>query len=202
MSEGVVAASLEHSCGADYVAAMRPRSAGHRRGARHRSRARRTSGGRTTSISTSPPTTAIVCSELVMKAYEPTQDLAGLRVPWITVAGRRAVPPTEIVRLFASRARQAGAAARLRVLPRRAREGRRRAVVADAAALAGSRAPAEVGHRPALTTGRASRRPRARRPRAPPAAACRCRTSPGRRGCSARTPSLAHTHAAPAHSSV
>ena len=38
----------------------------------------------------------MVCSELVIKAYEGV-----LTVPAITVAGRRAIPPTEIVRVFA-----------------------------------------------------------------------------------------------------
>lgn len=43
----------------------------------------------------------VVCSELVIKAYEPkTPDGPGLRIPFITVAGRRAVPPTEFVRTF------------------------------------------------------------------------------------------------------
>jgi hypothetical protein len=45
---------------------------------------------------------AVVCSELVMKAYEPEKaEGPGLRVPYITIAGRRAVPPTELVRTFA-----------------------------------------------------------------------------------------------------
>lgn len=141
VSEGVIATSLEHSCGADYVAALRPR----------RSKVDiaiaidRALGyfGRPYDFNFDFATDdAIVCSELVMKAYEPSgTPNSGLRVPFITVAGRRAIPPTEIVRTFAAE-RAAG-------LDRNdlqldfvyfldGREESRSAVVADADALAAS----------------------------------------------------------------
>ena len=41
-----------------------------------------------------------MCSELVVKAYESSQDLPGLDVPYVELLGRRAVPPTEIARTF------------------------------------------------------------------------------------------------------
>ena len=102
VSEGVVTASLEHSCGADYVGVLRPRlepvaiaSAIDRAFAYF---------GRAYDFDFDFATDdTVVCSELVMKAYEPqTDDGPGLRVPFIDVAGRSTVPPTEIVRLWAA----------------------------------------------------------------------------------------------------
>lgn len=102
VSEGVVTASLEHSCGADYVAVLRPRLPP----AEVAAAIDRALGyfGRPYDFNFNFATDdEVVCSELVMKAYEPSGDGAkGLTVPFITVAGRRAVPPTEIVRVFAA----------------------------------------------------------------------------------------------------
>lgn len=101
VSEGVVFQSLEHSCGADYVAALRPKMAAVDVAAA----IDRAFGffGRPYDFNFDFATDdAIVCSELVLKAYEPSEDQApGLRIPFVTVAGRRAVPPTEFVRAFA-----------------------------------------------------------------------------------------------------
>ena len=102
VSEGVVAASLEHSCGADYVGVLRPRLApveiasGIDRALSY--------FGRPYDFDFDFATDdTVVCSELVMKAYEPqSEDGPGLRVPFIEVAGRTTIPPTEIVRLFAA----------------------------------------------------------------------------------------------------
>lgn len=137
VSEGVVASSVEHSLGADYVGALRPRLA---------IADIATAIDRAFSYFGRPydfnfdfaTDDQVVCSELVVKAYEPPSPLAaGLRIPFITVAGRRAVPPTEIVRTFANE----------RGKPDRqfdfvyfldGREGGRAAVVADEETLARS----------------------------------------------------------------
>jgi hypothetical protein len=148
VSEGVVAASLEHSCGADYVAALRPRL----QPVEIAIALDRALGwfGRPYDFNFDFATDdAIVCSELVIKAFEPASARAGvdggagllamrgLHVPWVTVAGRRAVPPTEIVRLFASE--RSGENPQLEfVYFLEGREATRKAVVADAAALAQS----------------------------------------------------------------
>jgi uncharacterized protein YycO len=100
VSEGVVTSSLEHTCGADYVAVLRPRlpkaevAAAIDRAMSY--------FGRPYDFNFNFSTDdEVVCSELVIKAYEPSGEGAkGVTVPWVTVAGRRAVPPTEIVRLF------------------------------------------------------------------------------------------------------
>jgi hypothetical protein len=99
VSEGVVAASLEHSCAADYVAALRPRVTPL---ARVHAIARALSFcGRPYDFNFDFLTDdQLVCSELVMKAYEAAEPGAGLTVPYVELVGRRAVPPTEIVRTF------------------------------------------------------------------------------------------------------
>ncbi|MGA9752769.1 MAG: YiiX/YebB-like N1pC/P60 family cysteine hydrolase [Acidobacteriota bacterium] len=43
---------------------------------------------------------AMVCTELVAKAYAPKPDAEGLRLPLLEVAGRRVTPANELVRLF------------------------------------------------------------------------------------------------------
>ena len=144
ISEGVVAASLEHSCGADYVAALRPRLDRFEIAIA----IDRALGwfGRPYDFNFDFATDdAIVCSELVIKAFEPRNAregagalrMRGLRVPWVTVAGRRAVPPTEIVRLFASELESNTAQLEF-VHFLEGREATRNAVVADAATLAQS----------------------------------------------------------------
>jgi hypothetical protein len=101
VSEGVVAASLEHSCGADYVAAMRPRLSPVET-ARAIERAFSYFGRPYDFNFDFATDDEVVCSELVMKAYEGTPDGAGrVEVPAIEVAGRTTIPPTEIVRTFA-----------------------------------------------------------------------------------------------------
>jgi hypothetical protein len=137
VSEGVIASSLEHSCGADYVAAMRPRmplveiaAAIDRALAFY---------GRPYDFNFDFGTDdQIVCSELVLKAFEPsTEKGPGLRVPFITVVGKRVGPPTELVRRFAAeRGRDDRQLDFVYFLDGREKE--RRAVVADAEALAKS----------------------------------------------------------------
>ena len=134
VSEGVVTASLEHSCAADYVAALRPRLPAL---ARVRALERALSfWGRPYDFNFDFLTDdQLVCSELVVKAYEAQSGAAGLAVPYVELVGRRAVPPTEIVKTFRDE----------RGKPERqldfvyfleGREGEHDAVVSDADALA------------------------------------------------------------------
>ncbi|MBK6695878.1 MAG: hypothetical protein IPG50_27275 [Myxococcales bacterium] len=101
VSEGVVAASLEHSLGADYVGALRPRLS-RRQVAQAIDRAASYFGRPYDFNFDFATDDAVVCSELVLKAYEGKAGEAGLRVPFIVTAGRRTVPPTELVRLYAN----------------------------------------------------------------------------------------------------
>ncbi|HEY3497296.1 MAG TPA: YiiX/YebB-like N1pC/P60 family cysteine hydrolase, partial [Polyangiaceae bacterium] len=127
-------ASLEHSCAADYVAALRPRLSAV---ARVRALERALSfWGRPYDFNFDFVTDdQLVCSELVMKAYEAQGGERGLEVPYVELVGRRAVPPTEIVKAFRDQ----------REKPERqldfvhfleGREGARSAVVGDADSLA------------------------------------------------------------------
>lgn len=43
---------------------------------------------------------SLVCTELVYKSYAPSQDMKGLRVDLVNVAGRMTLPANELVRLF------------------------------------------------------------------------------------------------------
>lgn len=92
VSEGVSSASLEHSCAADYVAALRPRlppvmrALAIERALRYWARPYDFNFDFTTDD-------AVVCSELVAKAYESSADSTGLLLPYVELVGRRAVPP-------------------------------------------------------------------------------------------------------------
>ena len=127
----MVAASLEHSCGADYVAALRPTSSPVELAvAIDRALAYY---GRPYDFDFDFATDdEVVCSELVMKAYEGQLD-----VPYISVAGKRAIPPTEIVRAFASELDSEDPSMAF-VLFLDGVEGEGRAVSRDASALAAS----------------------------------------------------------------
>ena len=135
VSEGVVAASIEHSCGADYVAALRPRLPPVAR-ARAIGRAL-TFWGRPYDFNFDFLTDdRVVCSELVVKAYEKAGDGdAGLSVPYVELVGRRAVPPTELVRLFRDQRNDPHRQLDF-VYFLEGRESEQKAVVADADALA------------------------------------------------------------------
>jgi hypothetical protein len=138
ISEGVVAASLEHSCGADYVAALRP-TLPEVDVATAIDRALSYLGRPYDFDFDFATDDRIVCSELVIKAYEPADaTVRGIRAPWITVAGRRAVPPTELVRLFAEDLPKKPQGVLEFVYFLDGREETKNAVVADARALAQS----------------------------------------------------------------
>ncbi len=94
VSEGVVTSSVEHTCGADYVAVLRPRLS---KEARVRAIERALIFfGRPYDFNFDFATDdQVVCSELVVKAYE-----GNVNVPYVEILGRRAAPPTEFVRTF------------------------------------------------------------------------------------------------------
>ena len=135
VSVGVVSASLELSCAAVYVAALRPRVPPVAR-ARAIGRAL-TFWGRPYDFNFDFLTDdRVVCSELVVKAYERSHpEDAGLTVPYVELLGRRAVPPTEIGRLFRDQRDNPDRQLDF-VYFLEGRESEKRAVVADADALA------------------------------------------------------------------
>jgi hypothetical protein len=99
ISEGVVFNSAEESIHADYVAALRPR----------RSKVERARAlvhafayfGRPYDFDFDFFTdTSLVCSELVVKAYEPRADFTGLSFSLERVVGRMTLGPNSIVRTF------------------------------------------------------------------------------------------------------
>jgi hypothetical protein len=99
LSEGVVFTTLEHAAGADHVAALRPRLPAVEKAAA----ILRAFGyaGRPYDFNFDFRTdAALVCSELVYKAYEPGPGRQGLRLSLVEVLGRPVLPPSEIVRLF------------------------------------------------------------------------------------------------------
>ncbi len=106
VSEGVVFATFEHSCGADYVAALRPRRS-KLAIANALERALRYHGRPYDFDFDFASDSSVVCSELVQKSYDLERE--GISFPWIEIAGRRAVPPTEIVRLWRQTRGQADA---------------------------------------------------------------------------------------------
>jgi hypothetical protein len=134
VSEGVSSASLEHSCAADYVAALRPRVPPRQR-ALAIERALRFWGRPYDFNFDFATDDEVVCSELVVKAYESSPSLPGLKVPYVELLGRRAVPPTEIARHFRDHLGKPEQQLDF-VYFLEGREGEHQAVVADAAALA------------------------------------------------------------------
>lgn len=99
VSEGVVFNSAEESCCGDYVAALRPRL-GMADKAQALLEAFRHHGKPYDFNFDFVTDSALVCSELVYKAYLPGQGKAGLRIPLSRVCGRSTLPPNEIIRLF------------------------------------------------------------------------------------------------------
>jgi len=96
---GVTVTSFRHAAGADYVAALRPRLPKVVI-ARAIDIALGTFGRPYDFNFDFATDDALVCSELVMKAYEPHEDGPGLRVPFVTIAGRETIPPNEMIRVF------------------------------------------------------------------------------------------------------
>jgi hypothetical protein len=100
VSEGVVTSSVEHSCGADYVAVLRPKVSKETK-VRAIERALQYFGRPYDFNFDFATDDQVVCSELVLKAYEAgTAGESVLKVPYVEIIGRRAAPPTEFVRTF------------------------------------------------------------------------------------------------------
>jgi hypothetical protein len=105
IGEGVSFTSLEHSAAADSLGVLRPRLT---------SREKAIAIVRAFGYAGRPydfefdflSDDALVCSELVFKAYEPGAEMKGLALEVQELAGRRIVPPNEIVRQWS---REAGA---------------------------------------------------------------------------------------------
>lgn len=99
MSEGVVFTSVEHSAAADSLAVLRPRLSKQEKAvallhAFHYA-------GRPYDFNFDFLTdAAIVCSELIYKAYEPAESLRGLRFRLLDILGRKATPPNDMVKQF------------------------------------------------------------------------------------------------------
>lgn len=100
VGEGVIFTTIEHSAACDSLAVLRPRLP-----VREKARALlRAFGyaGRPYDFDFDFMTdAALVCSELVYKAYEPASDFTGVRFPLSRIAGRLVIPPNEMARMFA-----------------------------------------------------------------------------------------------------
>jgi hypothetical protein len=99
LSDGVVFTTLEHAAGADHVAALRPRlPAVEKAGAILRAFGY---AGRPYDFNFDFRTdAALVCSEVIYKAYEPGPGRQGLRLPLVHVLGRPVLPPSTLAQLF------------------------------------------------------------------------------------------------------
>ncbi len=99
ISEGVTFTTLEHAADADSLAVLRPR-----RGKAEKAQALLRAwgyAGRPYDFDFDFRTdAALVCTELVFKAYEPAPGMRGLELPLLDVMGRRATPANEIVKQF------------------------------------------------------------------------------------------------------
>jgi hypothetical protein len=99
MSEGVVFTSLEHSAAADSLAVLRPRL-GPAEKAAALVRAFGYAGRPYDFDFDFRSDAALVCTELIYKAYEPVPGHAGLRLPMPVVAGRPVLPANDVARHF------------------------------------------------------------------------------------------------------
>lgn len=99
MSEGVIFTTLEHSAAADSLAVLRPRL---------RKRDKALAILRAFSFVGRPydfdfdflTDAALVCTEVIYKAYEPSRHSQGLRLPLVEIMGRQVTPANEIARQF------------------------------------------------------------------------------------------------------
>ena len=99
IGEGVTFTSLEQSAGGDSLAVLRPRLP-REAIARAIVQAFRY-GGRPYDFNFDFLTdSALVCSELVYKVYEPSPELAGLQFSLVDVMGRALLPPNDMARQF------------------------------------------------------------------------------------------------------
>ncbi len=133
VSEGVVFNTLEHAAG-DYLAALRPKLS---------LRARAQAIVEAFSHAGKPydydfdfaTDQALVCTELVWRAYRPAANKPGLHLELVRAVGRWTLPANEIVRQYAVHQEGGGGAALSFVYFLDGREKAGRAVVADEAAF-------------------------------------------------------------------
>jgi hypothetical protein len=136
LGQGVLLTSLEGSAACDGLAVLRPRVPPASRAAAI-ARALRFVGRPYDFAFNFASDSAMVCSELVLKVYEPRNGLAGLRLPLREIAGHRVVPANEFARTFDAEAGRRDAQFAL-VLFLDGDERRGRAVEADEAAFRAS----------------------------------------------------------------
>lgn len=110
ISEGVAFTSLEYSGASDSIGVIRPRL-GKREKAQAILRAFHYSGRPYDFNFDFQTDSALVCSELVYKAYAPGEGMQGLRFPLTEVLGRRVSTPNGMVRQFAEQTGTAAAQA-------------------------------------------------------------------------------------------
>lgn len=102
VSEGVVFSTLEEGAGADYVGVIRPKLGKVERAIAIIN---------TFSLHGLPydfnfdfaTDDALVCTELVFKAYQSTEDYKGLFFPTVHVMGRNTLPANDLIRHFATK---------------------------------------------------------------------------------------------------
>lgn len=99
IGEGVLFTTLEHSAAADSLCALRPRLTRRQR-AIAIYRAFQYFGRPYDYNFDFMTDSAIVCTELVYKSYQPCPDSTGLEFPMVNILGRLATPANELVRQF------------------------------------------------------------------------------------------------------
>jgi hypothetical protein len=99
MSEGVSLTTLEHCADADSVAVLRPRLPATER-AWAVLRAFQYVGRPYDFDFDFATDAALVCTEVIYKAYEPSTGMRGLDLPLVDMLGRKVTPANEIARQF------------------------------------------------------------------------------------------------------
>jgi Permuted papain-like amidase enzyme, YaeF/YiiX, C92 family len=99
ISEGVSFTGPEHGLRVDYLGVMRPRLSQVDK-ARAIARAFHLQGRPYDFNFDFFSDSTLVCTELVYKSFAPSQDMKGLRIDLVDVAGRRTLPANELVRLL------------------------------------------------------------------------------------------------------
>lgn len=103
VSEGVVFNTWDHAAG-DYLAGLRPADMGKVERARALVRAFEMFGRPYDFDFDFATDHAVVCTELVWRAWRPMGDLPGLDLPLTRVAGRMTLPANDLVRFYAQHA--------------------------------------------------------------------------------------------------
>jgi hypothetical protein len=101
ISEGVSFTTIEHSAGCDSLAVLRPRLSKKEK-ARAVLKAFQYSGRPYDFNFDFLTDASLVCSELLYKCYEPSNEFKGLTFPLQDMLGRKVTPPNEMVRQFDS----------------------------------------------------------------------------------------------------